>query len=56
LFVGSQNFHYSSIAGGGVNEFIIATDAPEALSTYSDMFEYYWQQAIPLDEWEILGH
>jgi len=56
LFVGSQNFHYSSIAGGGVNEFVIATDAPGALSIYSDMFEYYWQQAIPLAEWELLGH
>jgi hypothetical protein len=56
LFVGSQNFHYSSIAEGGVNEFVIATDAPEAIEIYSDMFEYYWQQAIPMDEWQILGH
>jgi phosphatidylserine/phosphatidylglycerophosphate/cardiolipin synthase-like enzyme len=58
LFVGSQNFHYSSIddTGGGVNEFVIATDSPEALAIYSDMFEYYWQQAIPMDEWQILGH
>jgi phosphatidylserine/phosphatidylglycerophosphate/cardiolipin synthase-like enzyme len=56
LFVGSQNFHYSSIAGGGVNEFVIATDDPDALAIYTDMFEYYWQQAIPLDEWEVLGH
>ena len=56
LFVGSQNFHYSSIAEGGVNEFVIATDSPEALAIYSDMFEYYWQQAIPMDEWQILGH
>ncbi len=51
LFVGSQNFHYSSITEGGVNEFVIATDAPEALAIYHDMFEYYWQQAITLDEW-----
>jgi phosphatidylserine/phosphatidylglycerophosphate/cardiolipin synthase-like enzyme len=56
LFVGSQNFHYSSIAEGGVSEFVIATDAPAALTIYSDMFEYYWQQAIPMDEWQILGH
>ena len=56
LFVGSQNFHYSSIAEGGVNEFVIATDAPGAISIYTDMFEYYWQQAIPLDEWDLLGH
>ena len=56
LFVGSQNFHYSSIAEGGVNEFVIATDSPQALDIYKDMFEYYWQQAIPMDEWQILGH
>ena len=51
LFVGSQNFHYSSISEGGVNEFVMATDSPDALAIYQDMFEYYWQQAIPLDEW-----
>jgi hypothetical protein len=56
LFVGSQNFHYSSIAEGGVTEFVITTDAPEALTIYKDMFEYYWQRAIPMDEWQILGH
>jgi phosphatidylserine/phosphatidylglycerophosphate/cardiolipin synthase-like enzyme len=56
LFVGSQNFHYSSIAEGGVSEFVIATDSPQALAIYQDMFEYYWQQAIPMDEWQILGH
>ncbi len=56
LFVGSQNFHYSSIAEGGVNEFVIATDSPQALAIYRDMFEYHWQQAIPMDEWQILGH
>jgi phosphatidylserine/phosphatidylglycerophosphate/cardiolipin synthase-like enzyme/MFS family permease len=53
LFVGSQNFHYSSIYTGGVNEFVIATDSTQAIDTYLEMFEYYWQQAIPLDEWVI---
>ena len=56
LFVGSQNFHYSSIAEGGVNEFVIATDSPQGVAVYQDMFEYYWEQAIPMDEWQILGH
>jgi phosphatidylserine/phosphatidylglycerophosphate/cardiolipin synthase-like enzyme len=56
VFVGSQNFHYSSIVGGGVSEFVIATDSPQALAIYKDMFEYYWEQAIPMDEWQILGH
>ena len=50
LIIGSQNFHYSSISEGGLNEFNIATDAPEALAIYQDMFEYYWQQAIPVDD------
>jgi len=49
LIIGSQNFHYSSISVGGLNEFNIVTDAPEALDTYQELFEYYWQQAIPVD-------
>lgn len=50
LIIGSQNFHYSSISEGGLNEFNIVTDAPEALAIYQAMFEYYWQQALPVDE------
>jgi len=49
LIIGSQNLHYSSISEGGLNEFNIVTDAPKALDTYQDIFEYYWQQAIPVD-------
>jgi phosphatidylserine/phosphatidylglycerophosphate/cardiolipin synthase-like enzyme len=52
LIVGSQNFHYSSISEGGLNEFNIVTDAPEGLKVYQDMFEYYWKQASPVDETE----
>jgi len=52
LIIGSQNFHYSSISEGGLNEFNIMTDAPEALDIYQDMFEYYWQEAIPVDDIE----
>ena len=50
LIIGSQNFNYSSISEGGLKEFNIVTDAPEALVIYQDMFEYYWQQALPVDE------
>jgi phosphatidylserine/phosphatidylglycerophosphate/cardiolipin synthase-like enzyme len=50
LIIGSQNFHYSSFAEGGLLEFVAATDSPEALAVYQDMFEYYWQQGIPIDE------
>lgn len=48
LIIGSQNFHYSSISEGGLNEFNLVTDAPEALSIYKNMFEYFWQQGIPV--------
>ena len=47
LIIGSQNFHYSSIAEGGLNEFNLAIDSPEALADYQKMFEYYWQHARP---------
>ena len=50
LFVGSQNFHYSSFGSAGLLEFVGATESPEAIKNYQEMFEYYWQQAIPADE------
>jgi phosphatidylserine/phosphatidylglycerophosphate/cardiolipin synthase-like enzyme len=50
LIVGSQNLHYSSFADGGLLEFGAATDSEAAIQTYEDMFEYYWEQAIPADE------
>jgi len=50
LFVGSQNFHYSSFGTSGLLEFVAATESPEAIQAYQEMFEYYWQQAIPADE------
>lgn len=55
LIIGSQNFHYSSIYDGGVAEFIAVTDDPGALATYESMFEDYWQNSIPMDEWKIYG-
>jgi phosphatidylserine/phosphatidylglycerophosphate/cardiolipin synthase-like enzyme len=50
LVVGSQNFHYSSWGERGLNEFGVATDDPEAIALYQEMFEYFWEQAIPVDE------
>jgi hypothetical protein len=50
LIIGSQNFHYSSFSDGGLLEFVAATDSPDALAVYQDMFDYYWELAIPADE------
>jgi phosphatidylserine/phosphatidylglycerophosphate/cardiolipin synthase-like enzyme len=50
LFIGSQNFHYSSFGPSGLLEFGVATESPEAIQSYQDMFEYYWPRAIPSDE------
>jgi phosphatidylserine/phosphatidylglycerophosphate/cardiolipin synthase-like enzyme/MFS family permease len=50
LIIGSQNFHYSSISEGGLNELNLVTDDSESLAIYQDMFEYYWQQAVSGDE------
>jgi phosphatidylserine/phosphatidylglycerophosphate/cardiolipin synthase-like enzyme len=57
LFVGSQNFHYSSFAPAGLLEFVAATDSPAAIQEYQKMFEYYWEQSIPADEavWGTTG-
>jgi phosphatidylserine/phosphatidylglycerophosphate/cardiolipin synthase-like enzyme len=50
LIVGSQNFHYSSWGDGGLNEFGVATDDPEAIALYQKMFDYHWERAIPVAE------
>ena len=50
LFVGSQNFHYSSFGPSGLLEFVAATESPEAIGAYQDMFDYFWSRAIPSDE------
>jgi phosphatidylserine/phosphatidylglycerophosphate/cardiolipin synthase-like enzyme len=50
LIVGSQNFHYSSFAPGGLHEFVAATDSETAIEEYEKMFGFYWEQAIPADE------
>ena len=57
LFVGSQNFHYSSFGEAGLLEFVAATESPEAIQIYQDMFAYYWDLAIPAEEavWGTTG-
>jgi phosphatidylserine/phosphatidylglycerophosphate/cardiolipin synthase-like enzyme len=50
LIVGSQNLHYSSFGDGGLLEFVAATEAPQAIQDYQDMFNYYWELAIPADQ------
>jgi hypothetical protein len=55
--VGSQNFHYSSFGEGGLLEFVAATESPEAIRIYRQMFDYYWNLAIPADQsvWGTAG-
>ena len=50
LIVGSQNFHYSSWGEGGLNEFGVATDDPEAIALYQKKFDYHWERTIPFEE------
>jgi phosphatidylserine/phosphatidylglycerophosphate/cardiolipin synthase-like enzyme len=49
LIVGSQNLHYSSFGEKGLLEFVVASDDPGAIETYSNMFDYYWEQAVLID-------
>ena len=52
LIIGSQNMHYSSWGEGGLNEYSLATDNPQATAEYKALFEAKWQQAIPFEEAE----
>lgn len=46
LIIGSQNFHYSAFGDeGGLAEYSFGTDAPDAISEYQNMFDYYWERA-----------
>jgi phosphatidylserine/phosphatidylglycerophosphate/cardiolipin synthase-like enzyme len=49
LIVGSQNLHYSSFGEKGLLEYVVASDDPGAIETYSNMFDYYWEQAVLID-------
>ncbi|MDX1435827.1 MAG: phospholipase D-like domain-containing protein [Anaerolineales bacterium] len=49
LMVGSQNFHYSAFnQNGGLTEYTVATNDPDAVREFKDMFEFHWEQAVPL--------
>ena len=50
LIVSSQNFHYSYFGEKGLLEFVVGSDDPGAIETYLNMFDYFWEQAIPTDE------
>jgi phosphatidylserine/phosphatidylglycerophosphate/cardiolipin synthase-like enzyme len=52
LIVGSQNFHYSSFGEKGLLEFVVASDDPEAIEQYMDMFNYYWERGMLVDDIE----
>jgi phosphatidylserine/phosphatidylglycerophosphate/cardiolipin synthase-like enzyme len=52
LFIGSQNMHYSSWGAGGLNEFSVAINSPEAIGEYQRLFEAKWAEAIPISEAE----
>jgi phosphatidylserine/phosphatidylglycerophosphate/cardiolipin synthase-like enzyme len=52
LIIGSQNMHYSSWGEGGLNEYSLTTNHPQAIAEYKALFETKWQEAIPFDEAE----
>jgi phosphatidylserine/phosphatidylglycerophosphate/cardiolipin synthase-like enzyme len=53
LIIGSQNFHYSAWGkGGGLGENMITTNDPRAVAEFKALFEFKWQEAIPVDEAE----
>lgn len=48
LIVGSQNFHYSAFGdGGGLNEYSIALEDPQATSDFRRVFDAEWAAALP---------
>ncbi|MFO7680080.1 MAG: phospholipase D-like domain-containing protein [Chloroflexota bacterium] len=48
LIVGSQNFHYSAFGtGGGLNEYSIAVEDPQATADFKQIFEAEWAIASP---------
>jgi cardiolipin synthase len=53
LSVGSQNFHYSAWGSPSLTEYNIATDDPDAVEEFLAEYEYWWDQAIPVEE--IMG-
>jgi phosphatidylserine/phosphatidylglycerophosphate/cardiolipin synthase-like enzyme len=50
LFIGSQNMHYSSWGDGGLAEYNLTTDDPQAIAEYQALFETKWAEATPFEE------
>jgi len=51
LVVGSQNFHYSAWGDGkGLAEYNLVTNNPEAIAEFKDLFEYRWEQSVPVED------
>jgi phosphatidylserine/phosphatidylglycerophosphate/cardiolipin synthase-like enzyme len=49
LIVGSQNFHYSAYGDSGLAEYNLATNDSGAIQEYQQTFDYYWEQAKPIE-------
>jgi cardiolipin synthase len=49
LIVGSQNFHYSAFGDAGLAEYNLATEDPKAIAEFQRTYDYYWDQAIPVE-------
>ena len=45
LVVGSQNLHAGAFGDGGLTEYSIAVDNPQAIEEYKAYFEHYWDTA-----------
>ena len=52
LVIGSQNMHYSSWGEGGLNEYNVTTNNPQAIDEYKALFETKWEDAVPFEEAE----
>jgi cardiolipin synthase len=50
LSVGSQNFHYSAWGSPSLTEYNIATDDPQAVKEFLTEYEYWWDQAISVED------
>ena len=50
LVVGSQNFHYSAWGDDrGLAEYNLATNDPAAIEEFQRTFEYFWDNATPIE-------
>jgi phosphatidylserine/phosphatidylglycerophosphate/cardiolipin synthase-like enzyme len=53
LIIGSQNFQYSAWGkGSGLGENMITTSDPQAIAEFKALFDFKWQEAIPVEEAE----